>query len=55
MMRDELSKADIRVNRPRVEANLEISPQKRPLAKAQAMFFKGLKEAGGNDAKVSPS
>ena len=27
-------------------------PQKKPLAKAHALFYKGLKAMGGNDSKI---
>ena len=33
-------------------ARLEVSPQSRPFTKAAALFFKGLKEMGGDDSKV---
>ena len=52
IMEQELDKAAFRVIGQRVKANLERVPQKRALAKAQALFFKALKEAGGNEAKV---
>ena len=36
----------------RLKARLAVSPQWRPVAKAQAMFFKGLKEVGDDESKV---
>ena len=47
-----MDKAACSDNEQCVKANLELSPQRRPLAKAQAMFFKGLKEVGGNEANA---
>ena len=35
-----------------VKARPEVSPQRTLLAKAQAMFYKGLKEMGGDESKV---
>ena len=50
--KEELDKAANKINGQIVKARLELSPQRRPLAKAQAMFFKGLKEVGGDESKV---
>ena len=36
-----------------VSARLEMSPKRKPLAKAHAMFLNGLKEVGGNESKVN--
>ena len=51
-MKEELDKAACDINGQRVKARLEVSSHKRPLAQAQAMFFKGLKEVGGDESKV---
>ena len=48
MMEEELDKA----GQP-VSARLGVSPQRKLWAKAQAMFFKRLKEVGGNEATVN--
>ena len=47
IMKEELDKAVHEIDGQRVKAR-----QRRPLAKAQAMFFKGLKEVGGDESKV---
>ena len=52
VMREELNEANYCINEARVRTNLEISPQKKPLARARAMFFKGVKEARGDEAKI---
>ena len=52
MMKEELDKAACGINGQLVKARLEVSPHRRPLAKAHAMFFKGLKELGGDESKV---
>ena len=36
-----------------VSARLEMSPQKKPLAKAHLLFYKGLKAVGGNESKIN--
>ena len=35
-----------------MKAKLDASLEKRPLAKAQAMFFQGLKKVGGDESKM---
>ena len=42
--KEELDITAHKTNGQRVKASLEVSPQRMPLAKAQAMFFKRLKE-----------
>ena len=44
MTKEELDKAAYKISGQNVKARLEVSPQRRPLAKAQATFFKGFKE-----------
>ena len=51
-MNEELDKAACEINGQRVKARLRVSPRRRPLAKAQAMFVKGPKEVGGDESKV---
>ena len=36
-----------------VSARLEMSPTRKPLAKAHASFHKGLKEVGGNEFEIN--
>ena len=47
IMKEESDKAACKIHGQNVTARLEVSPQRRPLAKTQALFFKGLKEVGG--------
>ena len=49
-MRGELG--DHKINGQNVKARLEVSPRKKLLAKAAALFFKGLKEMKGYESKV---
>ena len=53
MMSEELNKANFCVNGKRVfqTKTWTISPQKKPPERAQAMFFKGLREGGGDETK----
>ena len=53
IMKEELDKAAYKIYGYNEKARLEVSLQRRPLAKAQALFFKGLKEVGGDESKVS--
>ena len=50
-MKEKLDEAAHDINGQRVKAGLDVRPQRRPLAKAQAMSFKGLKEVGGDESK----
>ena len=52
IMKEELDKAAYKIHGQNVMGRLEVSPQRRPLAKTQALFFKGLKEVGGGESKV---
>ena len=36
-----------------VKARLEVSPQKKPLAKAHALFYKGLKAVEGDESQIT--
>ena len=36
-----------------VSARLEVSPKRKPLAKAHALFDKGLKEVRGNESRIN--
>ena len=35
-----------------VSSKSEMSPKRKPLAKAHALFYKGLKEVGGDESKI---
>ena len=48
----EMNKKQFCVNDERAMASLEMSPQKISLGRARAMFFKGLKEAQGDEPKI---
>ena len=52
VVKEELDKAACEINGQRVKARLEVSLQRRPLTKAQAMFFNGFKEVDGDESKV---
>ena len=52
VLKEELDKAAYEINGQRVKARLEVSLQRRPLTKAQAMFFNGLNEVDGDESKV---
>ena len=54
MIQKDLADKDDQVNGETVRANLELSPQRKPLSKAQAMFYKALHEAEGDKAKKHP-
>ena len=50
---DELKKIPYKLRDQVVSARLEMSPKKKPLAKGHALFYKGLKEVGGNESKIN--
>ena len=47
-----LKKVPYKLHGQEVSARLEISPKRKPWAKAHALFYKGLEEAGGNEKNV---
>ena len=51
-MKEELEKAAYKIHGQNVKARPEVSPQRKPLAEAHALFFKGLKEMKGDESKV---
>ena len=48
IMKEELKKEPYRLRGQVISSRLEISPKKRSLVRARALFYKGLKEVGGN-------
>ena len=50
-MKEELEKAAYKIHGQNVKARPEVSPQRKPLAEAHALFFKGLKEMKGDESK----
>ena len=52
IMKEELDEEAYKIHGQNVKARLEVSPQRRPLTKTQALFFKGLKEVGGGESEV---
>ena len=52
IMREEMTKANYRVNGELVKTNLEISRQKLPLRRAQGIFFRAIKEARGYESMI---
>ena len=49
---NELEKVLYKLHGQRVSARMEMSPKRKPLAKAHDLFYKGLKEVGGNGSKI---
>ena len=47
-MKEELGKAAYKIHRKNVEARQKVSSQRKPLAKAHALFFEGLKGMKGD-------
>ena len=53
VVKDELKKEPYKIHDQEVSAKLEMTPEKKPLAKAHALFYKGLKAVGGNESKIN--
>ena len=53
MVKDELKKKPFEFEGPVVEARLEMSRQKKPLAKAHALFYKRLSAARDDESKIN--
>ena len=53
VVKDELKKKPYGLGGQAVTARLEMSPRMKPLAKAHALFYKGLKSVDGNDSKIN--
>ena len=51
IMKEEQEKAAYKIN-GHAKARLEVSPQRRPLTKGHALFFKGLKEMKGDESEA---
>ena len=52
VMREELKKGFYKQKDQVVSSRLESSPKRKPLAKAHALFFKGLEEVNGDKSKI---
>ena len=52
VMREELKKGPYKQKDHVVSSRLELSPERKPLAKAHALFYKGLEEVKGNKSKI---
>ena len=52
VMREELTKGPYKQKDQVVSSRLELSPKRKPLAKAHAMFNKGLEEVTGDRSKI---
>ena len=50
--KEEFDKATYKFNGQNEKARLEVSPQRRRLTRAQALFFKGFEEMKGDESKV---
>ena len=51
-IKQELQKAPCKLHGQEVSSRLEMSPKRKPLAEAHALFYKGLKEVGGDESKI---
>ena len=51
-IKEEIKKVPYKLHGQEVSARLEMSPKRKPLAKAHALFYKGLKEVGRNGSKI---
>ena len=52
VMREELKKGPYKQKDHVVSSRLELSPERKPLAKAHALFYEGLEEVKGNKSKI---
>ena len=53
VVKDELKEVRYKIHDQEVSARLEMSPHKTPLAKAHALFYKGLKAVGGYRSMIN--
>ena len=51
VVNEEFKKVAYKIHGLNVTARLEVSPQKKPLTKAHALFFKGLKDVKDDESK----
>ena len=51
-VKEELEKAACKIRGQEMKARQEVSPQRKPLTKAQALFYKGLMELKGDGSKI---
>ena len=52
-VKEEIKKVPYKLHWQEVSARLEMSQKRKPLAKARALFYNGLKEAGRNKSKIN--
>ena len=52
VMREELTNGPYKQKDQVVSSRLELSPRRKPLAKAHALFYKGLEEVKGDKSKI---
>ena len=50
--KQELKKVPYKLHGQEVSSRLEMSPKRKPLARAHALFHKGLKEVKGDESKI---
>ena len=51
-IKTELKEEPYKLRGREVSSRLEVSPKRKPLAKAHALFYKGLKEVTGDESKI---
>ena len=52
IIKKELKKEPYKLHGQEISSRLEMSPNTKPLARAHALFYKGLKEVGGDESKT---
>ena len=52
IIKEELKKKPYRLRGQVISSRLEMSPKRKPLAKAYALFFQGLKVVKGDESKI---
>ena len=52
MMKTDLENKDYKVNGETVRTDLEVTPQKKPLSRAQALFYRAFRDAKGHKSKM---
>ena len=52
ILKTQLKKEPYKLRGREVSAKLEMSPTRKPLAKAHALFYKGLKKVKGDESQI---
>ena len=53
IVQKELKNVPYKLHGQEISSRLEMSPKRKPLAKAHALFYKGIEAAGGNESKIN--